>query len=157
MLDFEEEVKLGEDMILINGKVPGFEIGASIILIASRDEEKLKEFIKKEEGMVFVFVDEPSMDNFRRLFTGSKHYLDSGFNLADLQHVGQSRENEIKFVKYISGLEKFLDKKQSFSFLNESSYINVLKKMEAMEGEHIWLLKDEEDREEIEGFFNVKE
>lgn len=153
--DHDEEVTLGDDMILINGKVPNFEINSSIILIACglEDEAELKEFIIKESGMVFVFEDEPSMDHFRRLFQGSKNYLDECFNLTDLQYIGQSRENKIKYLKYISGIENFIDKKYSFSFLNESTYINTLKRMKNMEGDHIWILKDEEDEVEIEGFY----
>lgn len=155
--DYDEEVTLGDDMILINGKVPNFEIDSSIILITcgKEDEDKLNDFIEKENGMVFVFIDEPSMDHFRRLFQGSRNYLNEGFNLTDVQYIGQSKENKIKYLKYISGIENFKDKEHSFSFLNESTYIDTLKGMKEMEGEHIWILKDEEDELEIEGFYIV--
>lgn len=156
--DFDVELPvLGEDMILINGKVPDDEIGSSIILITcgKEDEDKLKEFIKREEGMVFVFEDEPSMDHFRRLFSGSKFYLDRGFNLADLEYIGRSTEENIKFLKYISGMDNFLDKESSFSFANESSLFAISKQMEGIKGQHIWIMKDEEDREDIEGFYIV--
>ena len=57
--DIDEEVTQGSDMILVNGRIPEEKIGASIILITcSRKEEgKLGEFIKREDGMVFVFED----------------------------------------------------------------------------------------------------
>jgi hypothetical protein len=153
--DHDEEVTRGVDMILINGKVPDREICSFIILITCglEDEAKLKEFIKKENGIIFVFEDEPSMDHFRRLFQGSINYLDETFSLTDLQYIGQSKENKIKFLKYISGIESFIDKRYSFSFLNESTYINTLKRMKNMKGDHIWILKDEEDEVEIEGFY----
>ncbi len=156
--DFDVEPPvLGEDMILINVKVPDNEIGNSIILITcgKEDEDKLKEFIKREKGMIFVFEDELSMEHFRRLFLGSKFYLDEGFNLADLQYIGQSKENNIKYLKYILGIESFIDKEKVLSFLNESKLIEVLKQMETYNVENIWVLKDQEDNIDIEGFYII--
>lgn len=156
--DFDVELPvIGEDMILINGKVPDNVIGSSIILITcgKEYEDKLKEFIKREQGMIFVFEDEPSMDHFRMLIRGSNNYLDENLSLADLKHIGQSKEKEIKYLKYVSGIENFIDKKRSFFFLNESTNIDILKKMRGIEGEHIYIMKDEEDEVEIEGFYIV--
>lgn len=155
--DIDEEVTQGSDMILVNGRIPEEKIGASIILITcSRKEEgKLGEFIKREDGMVFVFEDEPSMDHFRRLFQVAKRYLDEGFNLADLQYIGQSKENRIKYLKYISGIENFSDKKEVLSFLNESKLTELLKQMETNNVENIWILKDQEDNTDIEGFYII--
>ena len=144
-------------MLLINGKVPEEKIGASIILITSsrEEEKKLEEFIRNEDGMVFVFEDEPSMNQFRRLLQGSKHYLDVGFNLADLQNIGQSKENRIKFLKYISGIENYTDKKEILSFMNESKLSAIMKKIDNGDTEHIWVLKDKEDKVDIEGFYII--
>lgn len=155
--DIEPEPTIGDDMLLINGKVPEEKIGASIILITcSREEEKkLEEFIRNEDGVVFVFEDEPSMDHFRRLFQGSKYYLDEGFNLADLQHIGQSKENRIKFLKYISGIENYIVKKEILSFMNESNLSEIIKKIDNGDTEHIWVLKDKEDKVDIEGFYII--
>lgn len=155
-LDIEPPV-LREDIILINGKVPDNEIGSSIILITcgKEDEDKLKEFIKREKGMIFIFEDEASMDHFRRLFLGSKFYLDEGFNLADLQYIGQSKENNIKYLKYIIGFENFMGKERALSFLNESKLIEMLKQMENYNIESFWVLKDQEDNIDIEGFYII--
>lgn len=121
---------IGEDMLLINGVVPDKKMGSEIILITCKreDEDKLKEFIKNEDGIVFVFEDEPSMDQFRRLFQDSK------------------------FLSYISGIENFIDKKEVLTFLNESTLIKVAKEIGKYVEEHIWVLKDEKDEIEIEGF-----
>lgn len=155
--DVNPEPTIGDDMLLINGKVPEEKIGASIILITcSREEkDKLEEFIRNEDGMVFVFEDEPSMDHFRRLFQAAKYYLDEGFNLADLQYLGQSKENNIKYLKYILGIENFIDKEEVLSFLNESKLIEVHKQMETYNVENIWILKDQEDNIDIEGFYII--
>lgn len=155
--DIDPEPTLGDDMILINGVVPKEKIGASIILITSsrEEEKKLEEFIRNEDGMVFVFEDEPSMDQFRRLFQASKNYLDEGFNLADLQYIGQSKENRIKFLKYISGIENYTDKKEVLSFMNESNLSEVIEKINNHDAEHIWVLKDKEDKVDIEGFYII--
>ncbi len=159
MFDFDIELEstVGDDMLLINGKVPKEKMEASIILITcDRGEEaRLKEFIRNEDGIVFVFEDEPSMDQFRRLFQASKNYLDEGFNLADLQYIGQSKENRIKFLKYISGIENYTDKKEVLSFMNESNLSEVIEKINNHDAEHIWVLKDKEDKVDIEGFYII--
>lgn len=117
------------------------------------EEEKLKEFIRREDSIVFVFEDESSMDHIRRLFLGSQRYLDSGFYLTDIEYIGKSTSDKIKYLKYISGVESFMGREYSFSFLNESSHIDILKKLKDIEGDHIWILKDEEGKLEIEGFY----
>ncbi|NLK43673.1 MAG: hypothetical protein GX300_04685 [Tissierellia bacterium] len=155
--DMESEPTIVDDILLINGKVPKEKMGASIILITcdKREEGSLKEFIRNEDGTVFVFADEPSMDHFRRLIQGSKYYLNEGFNFVDLQYIGQSKVNRVKFLKYISGIENYANKKEVLSFMNESNLIEIIKKIDNDDTEHIWVLKDKEDKVDIEGFYII--
>ena len=153
----DSDIWIGEDMLLINGVVPNEKMGAQIILITCKreDEDKLKEFIRNEDGIVFVFEDEPSMDHFRRLFQESKFYINDNFHLTDLQHIGQSNADRIKFLSYISGIENFTGKKEVLTFLHESTLLENAKEIAKYADEHIWILKDEEDEVSIEGFYVI--
>ena len=123
--DMESEPTIVDDILLINGKVPKEKMGASIILITcdKREEGSLKEFIRNEDGTVFVFADEPSMDHFRRLIQGSKYYLNEGFNFVDLQYIGQSKVNRVKFLKYILAeiIPQFENQSDIFGNSNEET------------------------------------
>lgn len=144
-----------EDVCLINGKIPKQKINSNIIFVSNINKKELKDFIERESGYVFVFANEYSMDKCRDLFLRSKEFLDSGSNMADLIHLYASKNDEIRTLEYISVLDNIKRKNRTIIFSNEEPTENYRKALNT--GQHIWVLKDEKDDNDIEGFYILED